>query len=130
MDSGELVAAQIEAGQKLLEAMRRAHIRLSVAMWLSTDETYEWRLMLASSLADRKGPRAAYEQLSKILAAEELSETLPLSRISMVGTNHPTAKAIAQAFKGALKVRRGGGIRIRKSSINGMFLHDAYTYGL
>jgi len=60
MDKTLLVAAEVAAGSRLLEALDHSDLTIEVALWLNLAEYDDWRLLLASRRLDAANPTGAY----------------------------------------------------------------------
>ena len=70
MDKTTLVSLEIEAGSQVVSILEGAGIAVKVALWMTTPEYEDGRLVLASPRLDQADPLHAYEQVAKILHGE------------------------------------------------------------
>lgn len=122
MYQAELVEADIELGKRILDALARAHIAVSAALWLFIPQLGEWHLMIATSLVDRKGPRSSYEKIWSILQKQQLLPQLPLRRIYLLSPSTPFVSALRTTLR---KMLPG---RLRSAYVGDRFIEDAYVY--
>ena len=124
MGKAALVDSDIENGKKLLEALEKSSFPVQTALWLYKSEADAWRLVIASVLVDRKGPRAAYRRLRAELARSP-AVGVPFSDVSLVSTRDELIRALRSA------VRTGPGtsaIRFSNNVVGNFFGDDAYVY--
>jgi hypothetical protein len=119
-----LVALDLSIGPKILEALDRASLSISVAMWAYLAEYDDWRFVLASRHLDAAEPAAAYGLVHKALKAAkiplELTPTLSIFRMS-----DPFVRELRQTFAKAKDVE---GMRLGGQLIGDRFLEDAIVY--
>ncbi len=123
MDKTALVENDIEVGRQVTKALDDARIAVKASFWFYEPGASEWRLIIATPLVDRKGPRAAYAAIQRALRDIEF----PLRKVSVVGPRHSLIKLLRIAL------RTGGGIsgiRFTHNTINNVFIEDAYIYRL
>jgi hypothetical protein len=125
MDKTILVDRDIEEGRRLIEAIIRDGFPLEAAIWFFDSEAGEWRLMLASSLVEEKGPRIAYAWIQPILAGLSLTITLP--DIWLTNSKRDVVRLLSTASPVDPSLP---GIRISRSAIGGVYIDDAYVYRL
>ena len=99
MDKVALVGIDIEGGERLLNALDEANLDVRAALWIYLPDPDEWRLMIAFSLVDQKGPKKAYtliqSELAKLIPPPEIS----LKNISAVGLEHHLIQALQAAAR-------------------------------
>ena len=78
--------------------MDRAGIPLIVAFWSYFVGAQEWRLVLATPLVEQVGPRAVYSKVQKILRADPILKTMPLSQITVIGRGDPMTRLGASSL--------------------------------
>jgi hypothetical protein len=119
-----LVEFDVEGGTRLIQALDASDFPVRVALWLYFTEAEEWRLVLASRVADEYGPLEAYSRIQRTL--QHLADVdIPLQRVVAVGVNDPLVRDIR-----ALIGSRPGlnGIRLTNNVVNGRTIADAYIY--
>ncbi len=65
-----MVEANLVAGSELVQALDRAALSTSVALWLYSPEYEDWRFVLASRRLDAAQPSEAYGLVHDALAAD------------------------------------------------------------
>jgi hypothetical protein len=117
-----------EAGSKLIERLDDAQSQVVSALWFFVSEEKVWKVIIASPLVKKDGPRNFYERVLKansLATAEE--EIVSLNDIRATNPSDPLIKMISSIFdspKGASNAR------VTRTSVNGHFIEDAYIYRL
>ena len=122
MDHPALVGLDIESGARILSALDQAHIQPAVALWMTSPEYEEGRLVLASGALDQAHPLRAYEEVARVLHKHSLSAEPPLLILSL---KDPFISTLRTLFAKATNVR---GMRLGGQSIGNRFVSDAYVY--
>lgn len=128
MDKATLVEQDFKAGEKLVRALDEAQINVHSAFWLYDSETDNWRLIIASKVADFSSPRRAYSQIKRVLRRLDENENNPISleNISVISPNHPLISILKTAINtGPDQIM---GIRFTRNRIGNSFIEDAYIY--
>lgn len=77
-----LVGELIEEGKALVQALKRKRFPMTAAVWYDFPDS-EWRLVIASSSVEQKGPLAAYGVVQQALIGLQ-PEKLTLSDITLI----------------------------------------------
>jgi len=125
MVASPLVDAKIEAGRLLLDKLATENLSIEAAFWLLEEDSLDWRLVIATPLAQYVGPREVYRRIQAALLGEE-SDDLNLFNVSVVSMQD----ARAQAVRTGVTMATGSGARLHKTSISGQYFEDAYVYGV
>jgi hypothetical protein len=135
MDQAEVVVsnistvlsdADIEFGKKLWNELRaNSQFPVKGMLWLLEGE---WRLVIASDIVGELGPRDAYRKLAQVvqLAAEHSPQ---LSRLELVSPKNPLYEAFRTLWA-QTPADRVEGARLTSSQVAGMYIDDAYFYGV
>jgi hypothetical protein len=87
-----LVEQQIEEGRKLLEQLDAQpfprRFPVPAALWYDYPEAARWRLVIISSIADRKGPNYGYTGIQEAQGKSKMT-SLALDDITLVGMRDP-----------------------------------------
>jgi hypothetical protein len=129
MDKTTLVERDFKDGEVLINQLDRAHINVHSALWLYNSEEENWRLVIASKIADFSSPRRAYSHIRNVLRKIEKSNTtigITLENISVISPNHPLIKLLSVAVK--TNPNQISGIRFYRNRIGNSFIEDAYIY--
>lgn len=124
MDNTALVNLDIERGAELLEILERAKLKVYVALWMSSSDYQDWRLVVSARGFEGLGPREAYRLLNDTLDAAGfgIEKTPP---VLLLPLNDPFIKALRRSFSKAKSVE---GMRLGGQLIGDRFVHDAYVY--
>jgi len=122
----QLTAEMIEAGAELTQSLDDLGLPVQAAFWLFDPEINEWRLVIASSEAAARGPRAVYGRIQEAL--DQLGAQASAAPFSAIRVVEPGAELVRLL---GTAVRTGSGIgriRFQKNVINGHFIDDALIY--
>ena len=119
-----LVERDIEAGRSLVEELDRQQVPVSAAMWLYDDGDERYRLTIATSIYD-SGPLEAYGTVRRVLDRLDAETRPSLPDVNIVSPNDPIVQAIHKTVKTGPGI---GGIRFSGSTINGIYVEDAWIY--
>ena len=124
MDKAALVSIDLEKGKEVLEALERANVRVSVALWARLPEYEDWRLILSSRQFDALGTKDAYRLLNDSLDAAGLAiENNPL--VMILPMSEPFIRELRRVFG---KTRSTDRMRLGGHLIGDRFVEDAYAY--
>jgi hypothetical protein len=124
VDKAALVTTDFAAGQKMLEVLDDAGLRVNVAMWLRTPEYEDWRFPLSSRDLDGAEPSATYGRVHDALGKGGLllENTPPLL---IFRTSDPFIRALRGIFRKAKTVE---GARLGGQTVGGRFIEEAVVY--
>ena len=116
----------IDAGARLVEKLDEGGLAPDAAFWLYSPEKEAWKLLLVEVKLAKKGPKAAYSKVQKIMAkyADELGNL----KLDDLVLEKPDARIVGLIRKA---VRTGSGIsgvRFKNNVIDGTLVEDAYIY--
>lgn len=122
-----ITTADLEFGHKVWDALRdNRKFPISGMLWLFEPDAGQWHLLIASPVVDKIGPRDAYREFAKITRRIPESGD-QLLRIELVSPKHPLYEALRSVFGQTAPVE---GARLGKSYVGGMYIDDAYLYGV
>ncbi len=124
MATAALVNNDIEIGRRIVAALTRALIPVTVYLWAFIPQLQEWQFMVATPLVDTKGPLAAYGQVNKALQREGVFEDAPLRRIFLRSPNDKVLKSLERESRAVPQEP----FRVVNAEIAGNFVEDAYVY--
>jgi hypothetical protein len=124
MDKATLVDIDIAAGDRVLQILDHAGIKVNVAMWLYSSEFEAWRLYIASPLVDTEGPKEAYVRLLSALRSSDPDLATAVT-ITLVSPKETLIRGLKRAFG---TTRRVHGMRLGSNVIDGVFIEQAYVY--
>ena len=129
-----LTKEMIEVGSDMTQRLLDKGFEIVCSLWLYNVESSRWRLVLASPVVDREGPRRAYEVIQEILQ-ENWEMDIWLRDISALSPNDPTILAFRSLGKIDLPrpaydktPRTNGRRRYTLSRLGDLFIEDAYVY--
>lgn len=121
-----LVDRDIKVGRKLMEKLEEKDFPFSAGFWFYFPEAEEWRLVIASRVVEKEGPKKAYAELQKVLRGDGQLD-IELRQISVMGPREPLIRLLRRALKTSRKLT---GIRFTQNTINNVLIEDAYIYRL
>ncbi len=83
------MSEQVEVGQRLTARLREAQVPVTIAFWNQPDEGGRWTLCIATPIADRDGPSAAYRAVLRVKNAVDPEFILGASDVTVIGDMHP-----------------------------------------
>jgi hypothetical protein len=124
-----LTPEMIEAGKLIVERLRR-QLALSAAFWLYLTEQNLWRLFLASPLVSSEGPRKTYAVIQSglrgdLLLRRSTNSALELNDITVLDEQDELIRAWRKTISTNGEI---GGLRMKRTTVNGHFFEDAYIY--
>ncbi len=126
MATATLVNNDIEIGRRIVSALTRASIPVTVYLWAFIPQLQEWQFMVATPLLDTKGPLAAYGEVNKALQKEGVFDDVPLRRIFLRSPNDRVLKSLEKESKAVPQEA----FRVVNEQIAGNFVEDAYIYSV
>lgn len=121
MATAALVSHDIEVGRRIVAALTRASIPVTVYLWAFIPQLQEWQFMIATPLVDTKGPRAAYGEVDRALQREGVLDEVPLRRIFLKSPNDKVLKSLEKESKAVPQET----FRVINEQIGGNFVEDA-----
>ena len=121
-----LTNEMIDAGAELIRCLDAAGFELNAGLWLYMEEPNAWRLILASSIVTKEGPKKAYQKIQSVMSKmPEDRKVISLANISAVGPDKP----IVALLRNAVKTDNGiSGVRFTRNAVNGQYIEDSYIY--
>ena len=121
-----LTDEDVEFGKKLWHELAVSHqFPVRGMLWLLEGE---WHLVIASEIVDKIGPRDAYRKMAEI-APPTPSDSDQLLRIELISPRNPLYEALRSVFANTPSDRVEGR-RLTSSQVAGMYIEDAYLYGV
>jgi hypothetical protein len=84
-----------------------------------------WKLVLVEATLAKKGPKAAYSAIQKILTSEKELGTLRLDDLVLEKPDARIVELIRKALRTGSKIT---GVRFKNNVIDGTLIDDAYIY--
>jgi hypothetical protein len=122
MAAAALVGLELESGSRVISILEDAGIVLKVALWMTTPEFEEGRVVIASPSLDQSQPLRAYEMVAKILHGKFNQAAPPILILRM---RDPFVQKLRQLFGKTASV---DGMRLGGQTIGNRFVLDAYVY--
>jgi hypothetical protein len=135
----QLTPDMIAAGDELTKRLRSdKDFYLACSLWLYTSESNNWRMVVATPLAESPGPIHVYQRIQGMIG-EDWPQHLEmhLYTISVMRSNHSFIRAL-HSFLGHFEIeelpgpgpttRVRTGKRITFTRIQDVFIEDAYIY--
>lgn len=119
-----LVSIDLDKGAEIVSALDDANLKISVALWLYSNDHEDWRLALSSRRLDEAEPSAAYGLLHDALEARGITlEQTPTFMI--LPMTDPFVRALRRMFG---KARSAEGMRLGGQMVGDRFIEGAYVY--
>lgn len=122
-----LVDRDLEAGRFLVEALDRDQVPVSAALWIYEPDEERYRLFVATTIYDQRGPLEAYRRVQSALEGIGSENRPSLSDINVVSPTDQMVVAIRKAIKTGPGI---SGIRFSRNTIDNVYVEDAYVYRL
>jgi hypothetical protein len=122
MDKAVLVNAELEQGMKLLDALDRARVKVSVALWAHLAEYGDWRLVVSARQFDALDRVKAYRLINDTLTAAGFTVEMTPA-IMIVRMSDKFIKELRRTYGKAKNVE---GMRLGGQLIGDRFVEDAY----
>jgi len=151
MATTALVERDLDVGRKILGVLSLAGITVNVAFWAHVPQVSEWQLFIATSLVDAKGPKAAYEQVLRVLKEAGMESELPWRRIFLRSPKDAVLKSLEnrRSDGGSIEITESenipkgtpsayyvtyapgpsGTFRVLNLPVGDRFVEEAYVYG-
>lgn len=125
MDKTVLVEKDIQEGKELIEALDKADFQVQAAMWFYFTDSDEWRLLIASPLVEKNGPKKAYSFIQSVLTHLSPPTGISLKDISTLSPAHHPISLLRVAIRTGPGI---SGIRFAGNVVNNILIEDAYIY--
>ena len=124
MDKATMVSLDISRGSEMVDALERAKVKVSVALWAFLSEYEDWRLVISSRRFDLPDLRDAYGLLHDSLAPAgfDPGNTPP---VMILPTKDSFIRDLRRIFG---KTKSVEGMRLGGQMFGDRFLQDAYVY--
>jgi hypothetical protein len=124
MDKTILVVRDLAIGKQIMEALDRAKLGISVALWAYLAEYQDWRLVLASKRFDEIGLREAFGLVNQALDAAGIPNRDQPSIVILKMTD----KTIKDLRKTYAKFKNMEGDHIGNQLHGDRFIEEAIVY--
>lgn len=99
MDKAALVKSDLEAEGRVIEALSRARIPITLVDWNYVPQLDEWQLVVATPWYDTKGPREANRLIINALLHAGVYEHVPIRRFFVKSPDDPIVKTMERELK-------------------------------
>lgn len=99
LDKATLVRSDLDIGGRVMAALGRARIPVTLFDWNYVPQLDEWQLIIGTPLYDSKGPREAYTRVFSALKEAGIYQDVPLLRISLRSPQDHLVKALEREMK-------------------------------
>ena len=126
MVEANLTKELIDAGARLVKKLDEGGLAPDAAFWLYSPEEQTWKLLLVDVKLAKKGPKAAYSEVQKILS--KYAQELENIKLDDLVVERPDARIVGLIRK-AVRTGTGiSGIRLKNNVVDGTLIDDAYIY--
>lgn len=99
MDKATLVRSDQDIEGRVMLALSRARIPVTLVDWTHAPQLDEWQLVIATPWYETKGPREAYLKIISTLQKEGIYEEVPIRRVFVRSPEDPVVKALEQEIR-------------------------------
>ena len=124
MDKTALVSFDIENGQRVIDALERAGIAPSVALWAVLPEYEDWRLVIASKYLNPLSISDGYGKINSAMQQAGMSFSNQPT-IALRDINEPFIQALQNTFAQSLDTY---GMRLGGQKFGNQYIEDAFVY--
>lgn len=119
--------SSIDLGRRVIAALNRAGILVTVGLWAFAPDSEEWQLTIATPLVDEVGPLAAYGKVQKALQKTGVADEFPPRRIFLRSPKDRVIRSLEKESR-ALENLGHEDYRLVNAPIEGSFVEEAYLY--
>lgn len=119
-----LTSEDLEFGKRLTDALNKARFPFRGIFWLYDESADDWRLVVATDLVSKEGPRKTYLRLAEITSKLPAAD-YQLLKLSLIPTEDPVYQALSSVFAPAKSVE---GARLSHTNVGGIVIPEAYLY--
>lgn len=124
MDQAAMVSIDVSQGSEILDALERAEVKVSVALWMFLSEFEDWRMVISARQFDTADPRDAYRLLHDSLSRADVA-LKKTPAIIILPTGDPFIRELRRIFG---KTKSVNGMRLGGQLIGDRFVENAYVY--
>jgi hypothetical protein len=99
LDKATLVGSDLDIGGRVMFALSRAKIPVTVCDWSYFPQLDEWQLIIATPLFDSRGPHEAISKVVSALEEEGIYSEVPIRRLFVKSPSDPLVKALQSEAK-------------------------------
>ncbi len=121
-----LVEQDLETGARLDRLLDEAGIDVRAALWLYTEETKRWKLVIHTPLYESRGPLEAINAILTVMEHEIPSEQLSSTDVVITGRRNDVIRALhTQYHTGPRDI---DSIRLAGDIIDRVLIDETYVY--
>jgi hypothetical protein len=99
MDKTALVRSDLEIEGRVLAALSKAKIPVTLCDLNYVEPLQEWQLVIATPWYDSRGPRKSYDRVFQALQDAGIYKDVPIRRLSVTSPADPLVKALERDVK-------------------------------
>jgi hypothetical protein len=99
VDKATLVRSDLDIGGRVMLALSRSRIPVTLCNWNYVPQLDEWQLVIATPWYDSKGPHETFSKVVSALQHEGIYAEAPIRRIFIKSPHDPLVKALEQETK-------------------------------
>jgi hypothetical protein len=99
MDKAALVKSDLEAEGKVIQALSRANIPITLLDWNYVPQLHEWQLVVATPWYDSRGPRETNRIINDALVQAGVYQEIPIRRLFVKSPRDPMVKIMEKELK-------------------------------
>jgi hypothetical protein len=126
MVEANLTKELIDAGARLVKKLDERGLGPDAAFWLYSPEEQTWKLLLVEVKLAKRGPKAAYFEVQKVL--EKYAQELENIKLDDLVLEKPDARIVQLIRKAVRTGPAVSGIRFKNNVVDGTLIDDAYIY--
>lgn len=121
-----LVERDLETGARLVRLLDEAGVDVRSALWLYTEETERWKLVIQTPLYESEGPLEAIHAVLDMMREKIPSDELSSGDVIITGRRNDVIRALhTQYHTGPRDI---DGIRLAGDIIDRVLIDEAYVY--
>ena len=124
MDKAVLVSLDLAAGEKIIDALDKSGLEVSVALWAILAEYGYPKLILASRYFDDESPIKAYNKVLGALREKDVN-TNQAPQLLVLRMKDPFIRQLRKLFGNTKSV---AGMRLGGQSFGDRFIEEGYVY--
>lgn len=121
-----LVERDLENGARFVRLLDESGIAVRSALWLYSEETERWKLVIQTPLYESKGPLEAIRAVLDVLRENIPTDDLSSSDVTITGRRNDVIRALHTKYHTG--PRDIDGIRLAGDIIDRVLIDEAYVY--
>ncbi|MEN9327831.1 MAG: hypothetical protein RI947_639 [Candidatus Parcubacteria bacterium] len=128
VDKINLEKSDIDKAKDLLHALDNSMLKPNSFFWFYISDSKVWRLVIASSIFNNKSTHEVYENFVNKFRNNNNVKEIGLENITLLNSNNDLIKILKSAIN--TESKSVSEIRFKASTINNVYIDDAYIYRL